>query len=169
MKRPVLHFACTALRFHTRRVDIIEVGILAICLRFTQSVSALRRILQDERHRHYQPKSKWIRRTANPATNFFAACAVHNKHNRRTSMPSAAFRLAIPAIKRPQTQALDRVVKGLFGWCWVQISDRRCATLTEAFPGYPESLRATFKVPKLGHTHFSPHPYQFFTPSFDAI
>jgi hypothetical protein len=32
----------------------------------------------------------------------------NNKHNRRTSMPSAEFEPAIPAIKRPQIYVLDR-------------------------------------------------------------
>jgi len=32
----------------------------------------------------------------------------HNKHKRRPSTPSAWFETAIPAIKRPQTYALDR-------------------------------------------------------------
>jgi hypothetical protein len=37
-----------------------------------------------------------------------ATCIKHNKHNRRTSMTSAGFEPAIPAIKRLQTYALDR-------------------------------------------------------------
>jgi len=32
----------------------------------------------------------------------------HNEHTRRTFVPSAGFEHAIPAIKRPQTYALDR-------------------------------------------------------------
>jgi hypothetical protein len=38
---------------------------------------------------------------------------LHNKHNRRTSMPLAGFEPAIPAIKWLQTYALDRTVTGI--------------------------------------------------------
>jgi hypothetical protein len=34
--------------------------------------------------------------------------ATHKKHSRRTSVPSAEFKSAIPAIERPQTYALGR-------------------------------------------------------------
>ena len=37
-----------------------------------------------------------------------ATCTAHDKHNRRTLMPSVAFELAIPTINRLQTYALDR-------------------------------------------------------------
>jgi hypothetical protein len=36
-----------------------------------------------------------------------AACKTHNKHDRRTTMPSIVFEPMIPAIQRPQTHALD--------------------------------------------------------------
>jgi len=36
----------------------------------------------------------------------------HNKHKRQTSMPSAGFKLAIPAIKRLETYSLDRMATG---------------------------------------------------------
>jgi len=37
----------------------------------------------------------------------------HNKHKRQTSMPSAAFRPTILAIKWPQTYALDCMTAGI--------------------------------------------------------
>ena len=37
----------------------------------------------------------------------------HNKHNRRTSTPSAGFEPATPAIKRPQAYALARTATGI--------------------------------------------------------
>jgi len=36
----------------------------------------------------------------------------HNKHKRRTTMPSAGFEAAISVIKRPQNYALDHTVTG---------------------------------------------------------
>ena len=42
-----------------------------------------------------------------------ATCTTQNKHNRRTSMPSAGFEPAIPAIKRLQTHALDHTATGI--------------------------------------------------------
>ena len=36
-----------------------------------------------------------------------ATYTTHNTHTRRTSMPSAGFEPAIPAIEQPQTYALD--------------------------------------------------------------
>jgi hypothetical protein len=39
--------------------------------------------------------------------------ATHNKHKRRTPMPSVGFEPAIPAIKRPQNYALDRTATGI--------------------------------------------------------
>lgn len=40
-----------------------------------------------------------------------ATSATHKKHKRRTSMPSAGFEPAIPAIE--QTLAFDRLVTGI--------------------------------------------------------
>jgi len=37
----------------------------------------------------------------------------HNKHKRRTSMPTVGFETAIPVSQRPQTCALDRVAPGI--------------------------------------------------------
>jgi len=37
----------------------------------------------------------------------------HNKHEGRTSMPSAGFEPAIPAVKRPQTYTLCRTATGI--------------------------------------------------------
>jgi len=37
----------------------------------------------------------------------------HNKHNRRTPMPSAGFEPAIPATRRLQTYTLDRTALGI--------------------------------------------------------
>jgi len=42
-----------------------------------------------------------------------AACTTHNKHDRRTSMPSTAFEPTVPAIQRPQTHALDGTATGI--------------------------------------------------------
>jgi hypothetical protein len=42
-----------------------------------------------------------------------ATYTTHNKHKRRTYMPSAGFEPAIPAIKRPQTYASDRTATGI--------------------------------------------------------
>jgi hypothetical protein len=42
-----------------------------------------------------------------------ATYETHNKRNRPTSMPSAEFEPAIPAIKRLQTYALDRTATGI--------------------------------------------------------
>jgi hypothetical protein len=36
-----------------------------------------------------------------------ATYTTHNKHKRRTSMPSEGFKPAIPAIEQPQTYALS--------------------------------------------------------------
>jgi hypothetical protein len=36
-----------------------------------------------------------------------ATYTTHNKHKRRTSMPSASFEPAIPSIERPETHALE--------------------------------------------------------------
>jgi len=36
-----------------------------------------------------------------------AAYTTHKKHKRRTSMPSAGLEPAIPAIKQPQTDAVE--------------------------------------------------------------
>jgi len=44
-----------------------------------------------------------------------ATYETHNKHQRRTSMPLAGFELAIRAIKRPNTYAVDRTATGI-GW-----------------------------------------------------
>ena len=41
---------------------------------------------------------------------------LHNKHNRRTSVPSAGFVFMIPAIVRPQTYGSDRMVTGMGIW-----------------------------------------------------
>jgi len=38
---------------------------------------------------------------------------LHNTHKTRTSMPSAGFEPAIPAIKQLQTHALDRTAAGI--------------------------------------------------------
>jgi hypothetical protein len=54
---------------------------------------------------------KCMVQTAKPATNSFRY--PHNKHKRRTFMPSEAFEPAIPTIKRPHTHALDRVANGI--------------------------------------------------------
>ena len=42
-----------------------------------------------------------------------ATYTTHNKHETRTSMPSAGFEPMIPAIKRFQTQALGRAATGI--------------------------------------------------------
>jgi hypothetical protein len=42
-----------------------------------------------------------------------ATYTMHNKHRRRTSMPSAGFKHAIPAIKWPQTYALEGTAIGI--------------------------------------------------------
>jgi len=42
-----------------------------------------------------------------------ATYTTHNKHNRRTSMPSAGFEPAIPAIERLQTYPLGRTATGI--------------------------------------------------------
>ena len=42
-----------------------------------------------------------------------ATCTTHNKHSRRTSMPSVVCEPTIPAIKRPQIYALDRTATGI--------------------------------------------------------
>jgi hypothetical protein len=38
---------------------------------------------------------------------------LHNKHNRRTSVPSAGFVFMIPAIVQPQTYGSDRMATGI--------------------------------------------------------
>jgi len=40
-----------------------------------------------------------------------ATYTARNKHNRRTTMPLSGFKLAIPAIKQPQTEALEVFLK----------------------------------------------------------
>jgi hypothetical protein len=45
------------------------------------------------------PLNEWSTRRRVPC--------LHNQHNKQTSMPSAGFKPAIPAVKRPQTYALD--------------------------------------------------------------
>jgi len=42
-----------------------------------------------------------------------AICTTHNKYKRRTSMPSAGFEPAIPAIKRQQIPAFDGTAVGI--------------------------------------------------------
>jgi hypothetical protein len=42
-----------------------------------------------------------------------ATYTTHNKYKRRTSVPSAVFEPAIPAIKRLQTYTLDRAATGI--------------------------------------------------------
>jgi hypothetical protein len=42
-----------------------------------------------------------------------ATYTTHNKHTRRTSIPSAGFEPAIPLIKRLQTYALDVKATGI--------------------------------------------------------
>ena len=41
-----------------------------------------------------------------------ATYTTHNKHNRRTYMPSAGFEPAIPEIKQPQTDTSDHTATG---------------------------------------------------------
>lgn len=41
---------------------------------------------------------------------------LRNKHNRRTSVPSAGFVFMIPAIVRPQTYGSDRMATGIGIW-----------------------------------------------------
>ena len=41
------------------------------------------------------------------------AKTTHNTHKRHTSMPQAGFETAIPAIERPQTNALNRAATGI--------------------------------------------------------
>jgi len=45
-----------------------------------------------------------------------ATYTTHNKHKRRTPMPSAGLESAIPAIERPQIYALDRMATGIGVW-----------------------------------------------------
>jgi hypothetical protein len=45
-----------------------------------------------------------------------ATYTTHNKHQRRTFMPSAGFKPAIPASERLQTYTLDRMATGI-GFC----------------------------------------------------
>jgi len=40
-------------------------------------------------------------------------CTTHNKHNRRTLMPSAGFEHAIPTMRRRKTYTLDRAAPGI--------------------------------------------------------
>jgi hypothetical protein len=40
-------------------------------------------------------------------------CTTHNKHNRRTSMPSVRYEPTSPAIKRTQTYVLDPTATGI--------------------------------------------------------
>jgi hypothetical protein len=45
----------------------------------------------------------------------------HNTHKRRTSVPPARFKPAVPASDRPHTNALDRAAAGIGFrrvWCW---------------------------------------------------
>jgi hypothetical protein len=42
-----------------------------------------------------------------------ATYTTHNKHKRRISMPSTGFKLAIPAIKRLHTYAIDCTATGI--------------------------------------------------------
>jgi hypothetical protein len=42
-----------------------------------------------------------------------ATYTTHNKHKRRTSIPSAGFELIIPAVERLQTYAFDRAATGI--------------------------------------------------------
>jgi hypothetical protein len=51
-----------------------------------------------------------------------ATYTTHNKHKRRTSMPSTGFEPAIPAIQWPQTYALERTATGV--GCIIIVSDK---------------------------------------------
>ena len=52
------------------------------------------------------------------ASHKYIHLTTHNIHSRRTSMTTAGFELAIPAVKRPQTYAIDpeaiRIAKFIF-------------------------------------------------------
>jgi hypothetical protein len=58
-------------------------------------------------HTDTHTQSSRLVRTSNHIIAEAATCATHNKQNRRTSLPSAEFELAIPAVKQLQTYALN--------------------------------------------------------------
>ena len=68
-------------------------------------------------HTHTHTYSIGLLWTSDKLLSEAASCQKHYKHKRRTSMPSAGFEFLIPAIKRPQTYALDRTATG-FGPVW---------------------------------------------------
>ena len=70
-----------------------------------------------------------------------ATYPTHNKHNRRTYIPSTGFEATIPAIKRPQTYALE--------WRGLMI------VLSPS--------RHTRRVPQLRHDRFPPYSFCFTT------
>jgi hypothetical protein len=77
------------------------------------------------------------------------------KHKRQTSMPRAVFEPAIPAIKRPQTYALDRAATGIgmsvnssLNFIFKVISSLHTPTHTPTHPHTPHT-----------HTHTHTHPH----------
>ena len=63
-------------------------------------------VSRSHRSRHTHPAGLLF--TSDQLVAEAANFTTHKKHNRQTSMPSAGFEPAIPAIKRLQTYALDR-------------------------------------------------------------
>jgi hypothetical protein len=66
---------------------------------------------QFDTHTHTQPVGLLC--TSDRPVAEAATYTTHNKHKRRTSMPSAEFEPVTPGIKRPQTYALDRTTTGI--------------------------------------------------------
>ena len=86
-----------------------------------------------------------------------ASWTTHNKHEGRTSIPSAGFESAIPAVRRLQTHALDRTTTATwYGHCfgrrcksckkwrcvcgWVVLPSKRQALLVHRHSQIPEDL-----------------------------
>ena len=63
--------------------------------------------LHTHTHTHTHTQSASLLRTSNHLIADAATCTTHNKQKIRTSVPSAEFELAIPAVKQLQTYALD--------------------------------------------------------------
>jgi hypothetical protein len=60
------------------------------------------------KHMHKHTKPVGLLRTSSQLVTKATTNTTHNKHNRRTCLPTAGFESAIPAVQRPQTYVIER-------------------------------------------------------------
>jgi hypothetical protein len=68
----------------------------------------------------------------------------HDTHKRKTSMPPAGFKHAIPARERPLTHALDRVATGIGIVIWCDSTHGYCKWATKEERCVCGSIKATY-------------------------